>query len=128
LPLLPRISFAGVHTRDVAELHVRALTDPRARMQRIIAASNSLWLKEMAVVLKRRLGARGARVSTREAPDWLIRAAAIIRPEARFMASNLGKQQLFSSAIAEDILGRPLRSTEEALLAAAESILAARAT
>ena len=124
LPLLPRISFAGVDTRDVVELHVRALTDPRARGERIIAAAGPLWMREIAELLKARFGEKAAKVSTREAPDWLIRMMALISADARFMVSELNKRRFFSSAKAEAILGRPLRSSEEAVVAAAESLIA----
>ncbi|WP_375380126.1 NAD-dependent epimerase/dehydratase family protein [uncultured Sphingomonas sp.] len=42
LPLVPRVSFCGVDTRDVAELHIRALTDDRASGERVIAAGSPL--------------------------------------------------------------------------------------
>ncbi len=124
LPLLPRISFAGVDTRDVVELHVRALADPRARGERIIAAANPLWMREMAELLKARFGDKANKVSSREAPDWLVRRMALFSADARFMAADLNKRRLFSSAKAEAILGRPLRSSEQALVAAAESLIA----
>ena len=124
LPLVPRVSFAGVDARDAAELHVRALTDARAPGQRIIAAGVPLWLRDVAAVLKARLGERASKVSTREAPDWLIRAAGLVNPEARFMAADLGKRRVYAPAKAEAILGRPLRSLEDAVVAAGESLIA----
>ena len=124
VPLLPRVSLACVDTGDLAELHVRALTDPRARGERIIAASRPLWFRQMAELLKARFGEKAVKVSTREAPDWLIRAAAFVSADARFLVPDLGKQRFFSSAKAEAILGRPLRSSEDAVAGAAESLIA----
>ncbi len=123
LPLVPRVSFCGVDTRDVAELHIRALTDRRASGERIIAAGSPLWMREIAEALKRRLGANASKVSTRQAPDWLIRAAALVSFEARFLAADLGKRRTYSSTKAQTILGRPLRSLEEAVTAAGESFV-----
>ena len=124
LPLVPRVSFAGVDTRDAAELYIKALTDDRARGERIIAAGAPLWLREVAETLKTRLGERAKKVSTREAPDWMIRTAGLFNPEARFMADDLGKRRCYSSAKAEAILGRSLRPLEDAVVAAGESLLA----
>lgn len=124
IPLLPRVSFACVDTRDLVELHVRALTDPRARGERIIAAARPLWFRDMAVLLKARFGKAAAKVSTREAPDWLIRAAALVSADARFLVPDLNRRRFFSSVKAETILGRPLRSSEDAVAAAAESLIA----
>ena len=42
MPGCPRIYFGVVDVRDVADLHVRAMTHPRAAGERFIAASGSL--------------------------------------------------------------------------------------
>lgn len=123
LPLLPRISFAGVEVTDLAELHIRALSDPAAQGQRIIAAERALWLREMATLLKARFGERAAKVSTREAPDWLIRTIGLVNADARFAAPELGKQRSYSSKRAQALLGRSLQSTEDAFVAAAQSLI-----
>ncbi len=123
LPLVPRVSFCGVDTRAAAELHVRALTDERAGGERIIAAGSPLWMREIAGTLKTRLGEKASKVSTREAPDWLIRTAALFAFEARFLAPDLGKRRTYVSTKAEAILGRPLRPLEDAVTAAGESLL-----
>ena len=124
LPLVPRVNFCAVDTRDVAELHIRALTDDRVAGQRIIAAAEPLWFREVAETLKARLGASAAKVSTREAPDWLIRAMGLFSPDARFMASELGQRVTYDAARAEALLGRPLRSSRDAVAAAGESLVA----
>ena len=124
LPLVPRVSFCGVDTRDAAELHIRALTDERTRGRRIIAAGPPLWLREIAGALKAHLGEKAAKVSTREAPDWLLRAVGLFNHDARFMAADIGKRRTYVSAEAEALLGRPLRSLGEAVVAAGESLIA----
>ncbi len=123
VPLVPRVSFCGVDTRDVAELHIRALSDERAEGERIIAAGAPLWMREIAQTLKAGLGERASKVSTREAPDWLIRTAGLVSFEARFLAADLGKRRTYASDKAQAILGRPLRTLEEAVSAAGESLL-----
>ncbi len=123
MPLSPRASFCGVDVRDAAELHVRALTDERVAGHRVIAATAPLWLREIAQVLKTRLGARASKVSTREAPDWLVRAMGLVNADARFLAADLGKRVTYDATRAEALLGRPLRSFEDAVAAAGESLL-----
>ena len=123
LPLSPRVSFCGVDVRDAAELHVRALADAGVAGRRIIAATAPLWLREVAQTLKDRLGAQASKVSTREAPDWLVRAMGLVNSDARFMAADLGRRTTYDSAPAEVLLGRPLRAFEDAITAAGESLL-----
>ena len=56
--------------RDVADLHLRAMTDPKAAGERFLATSGgSLWMVEVARLLKDRLGPVAAKVSTREYAD-----------------------------------------------------------
>jgi uncharacterized protein YbjT (DUF2867 family) len=80
LPAVPRFTTSMVDVRDVADLHLRAMTTPAARGERFIAASDtSITLQEIADVLKWRLGPAAARVPTRVLPDWVVRLAAQFR-------------------------------------------------
>ena len=108
----------------MAELHVRALNNGRASGERIIAAGSPFWFRKIAAALKARLGEKASRVSTREAPDWLVRTMGLFNHEARVLAPDLGKRQFYSSTKAEVTLGRPLRSLGEAVTAAGESLIA----
>ncbi|OKH61585.1 epimerase [Mycobacterium sp. SWH-M5] len=123
-PLLPRASFAIVDVRDVADLHLRAMVDPRAAGQRFLASSGQpVTLPEIAATLRARLGQRAARVPVRQAPDWLVRAAARVRPELGTLAGLLGEPKQISHAKATDILDWRPRSAADAVTASAESIL-----
>ena len=69
MPGLPRMKFGVVDVRDVADLHLRAMTDPRARGERFLAvAGDFMSFREIALTLKARMGAAGRRVPTRELP------------------------------------------------------------
>ena len=57
LPGCPKLYFGTVDVRDVADLHVRAMTNPAARGERFLAvAGDFLSVVEMARLLKRRVG------------------------------------------------------------------------
>ena len=61
LPALPRITFGVVDVRDVADLHLKAMTAPEAAGERFLAvAGDFLSLRDIALVLKHRLGDAGA--------------------------------------------------------------------
>jgi nucleoside-diphosphate-sugar epimerase len=123
IPGLPRVRFGVVDVRDVADLHLRAMTDPRARGERFLAvAGDFMSMREIALTLKARLGAAARRVPTRELPDWLMRLAALA-PTARQVLPELGKTRNATGAKAKSLLGWAPRSREDALVATAESLL-----
>ena len=69
-PGLPRIRFGVVDVRDVADLHLKAMTDQRAEGERFLAVSGKFMsMREMALTLKARMGEAARRVPTRELPD-----------------------------------------------------------
>ena len=124
MPGCPRLYFGVVDVRDVADLHLRAMTNPEAKGERFLAvAGNCMSILEMARVLKSRMGAVAGRVPTRQLPDWLVRIAAFWDPAVRQILPELGKIKNASNAKARSMLGWAPRSNEEAILAAGESLL-----
>ena len=74
MPGCPRIYFGVVDVRDVADLHIRAMTDPRAKGERFLAvAGDFMSILEIAKALKSRMGAAARRVPTLQLPNWLVR-------------------------------------------------------
>lgn len=114
-----------VDVRDVADLHLRAMTDPAASGERFLAvAGDFLAVREMAAILRRRMGAAAAKVPTRQLPNWLVRLAALRDPAVRQILPDLGKHKNASGAKAQRLLGWTPRSAEEALVASAQSLIA----
>ena len=123
-PGCPRIYFGVVDVRDVADLHLRAMTNPAAKGERFIAVSGeAMSMLDIAKVLKRRLGDAAKKVPTRQLPNWFVRLAARFDPSMRPLLPLLGNIRNATSAKAERVLGwRPL-PREEAIVATAESLL-----
>jgi len=124
VPGCPRLYFGGVDVRDVADLHLRAMTNPAAKGERFLAvAGNSVSILEVAKILRANLGAAASRVPTRELPDWLVRFGALFVPDMKMLAPELGKIKNASNEKSRRVLGWAPRSTEEAVLATAESLI-----
>jgi dihydroflavonol-4-reductase len=124
LPGCPKINSGFVDVRDVADLHVRAMIQPAAKGQRFLATSGaSLWMLDVAKVLKRRMRDAANRVPTGEVPNWLLRIAAIFDPATKLLVPQLGKVMNATSEKARGLLGWVPRSSEEAIIATAESLL-----
>jgi dihydroflavonol-4-reductase len=124
MPGCPRLSFGIVDVRDVADLHLRAMTSPTARGERFLAvAGDFMRILEIALVLKARMGAAAARVPTRELPDWVVRLLAIFNRSVALITPELGKSKNATNAKAKRVLGWAPRSNEDAVVATAESLI-----
>ncbi len=124
MPGVPKLAFGGVDVRDVADLHLRAMTDPAAKGERFLAvAGNFVSLLKIAKMLKANMGAAARKVPTRALPDGLVRLFRYIDPAVKQIIPELGKQKNATSAKAQRMLGWTPRSVEEAVVATGESLI-----
>jgi nucleoside-diphosphate-sugar epimerase len=124
VPGCPRIHFGVVDVRDIADLHLRAMTHPAAKGERFLGvAGDFMSISEIAEVLKQRMGAAARRVPTRQLPNWLVRLVALRDPAARQIVPELGKAKNGTNAKARRLLDWAPRSREEAIVAAAQSLI-----
>ena len=124
VPGCPRLTFGAVDVRDVADLHLRAMTSPAAKGERFLAvAADFLSLLEVARILRARMGTAARRVPTRQVPNWLVRLAALRDPAVRQVLPELGKRKNATNEKAKRLLGWAPRSNEECVVATAESLV-----
>jgi nucleoside-diphosphate-sugar epimerase len=124
VPGVPDLTFGAVDVRDVADLHLRAMTSPAARGERFLAvAGDFVSLLEVAHILRNRMGAAARRVPTRQIPNWMVHLAALRDPAVKQIIPELGKHKNGTSAKAQKVLGWSPRSAEDAIVATAESLL-----
>lgn len=124
MPGCPKLYFGVVDVRDVADLHLRAMTHPAAKGERFLAtAGDFMSILEIAKVLKEGMGAAAKRVPARELPNWLVRLAAMRDSAAKQILPELGKKKNGANEKARRLLGWLPRSPKEAILATAESLL-----
>ncbi|RBP02804.1 dihydroflavonol-4-reductase [Roseiarcus fermentans] len=124
MPGLPHLRFGVVDVRDVADLHLSAMTDARAKGERFLAvAGDFLTLADMARILKTRLGDKAKRATTRELPDWLVRLVSLADSSVQQIVPELGKVKNATADKAKRLLGWSPRSREDALVATAESLI-----
>ncbi|QNI31006.1 aldehyde reductase [Alloacidobacterium dinghuense] len=127
LPGCPKLNFGVVDVRDVASLHLLAMTHPAAKGERFLAtAGDFMWIREMAEVLKDRMGEPARRAPTKELPNWLLRLASLRDPAIKLILPELGKVKNATNAKAVRMLGWTPRSREDALVATAESLVRLR--
>lgn len=124
LPGSPKLSLGVVDVRDVVDLHIRAMTMRAAKGQRFLAVGgNFLWMREIALILKNRMGSDARRVPTRELPNWMVRLASLRDPAIKLILPELGERKNATNEKARRMLGWTPRSSEEALTATGESLV-----
>ena len=124
IPGCPRLYMGIVDVRDVADLHVRAMTDPAAKGERFLAvAGDFMSVRDIGGVLKARLGPAARRVPTRELPNWMLRMVGLVHSQVRQILPELGKVKNASGAKARRLLGWAPRTREDAIAATGESLL-----
>lgn len=120
----PKITSCYVDVRDVADLHLLAMTNLKAKGERFLATSGeALSMLDAANILKQRLGEDAKKVPARELPNWLLRIAALRNPSLKMLVTLLGQYMQASGEKAKHLLNWSPRSNEEAIVATAESLL-----
>ena len=123
LPGVPDIGFGVVDVRDVADLHVRCLTSDKVAGERFIASSPFMMMREVAAILRDRLGSEARKVPTRRLPDFLLQIAALFDPQLKFVTSELGKVRGTAADHARDVLGWVPRDPADTIVDTARSLI-----
>jgi len=120
----PKIYFTAVDVRDVADLHIKAMTHPQASGERFLACTgSSLSILNVAMIVKQNFGVKARKVPERELPNWLMRLVGAFSSQMKPFLNELGKIKQISNEKARNVLSWQPRSHEEAILSSAESIL-----
>jgi dihydroflavonol-4-reductase len=102
-PAVPRVGYPVVDVRDIAAMHVAALTRPQASGKRILGASEFLWFSDMAQALKQAFPDR--KIATRVAPDLLMRVIGLFDASVATILPELGQRAEVDNGRAREILG-----------------------
>jgi len=119
---LPRLGFWVVDVRDLADLHIRAMTAPAAAGERFIAAGTFMWMSDIAETLRSHLGPDGARAPRLTMPDFIARIVALFIPQLRGLVAELGRRNDLTSDKAGRLLSFAPRPATSTLVACAASL------
>ncbi len=124
MPGCPKLYFGVVDVRDVAGLHLLAMTHPAAKGERFLAiAGDFMSMVDIAKTLRSKLGDAARRVPTRELPNFLVRLAVLRDPAVKQILPELGKRTNATNEKARRVLGWSPGSNEAAIIATAESLV-----
>src|SRR3954471_12438490 len=126
MPGTPKVAYALVDVRDVADLHVRAMKAPEAAGERFLALGEDFrWISELGAWLREALPQRAKKkIPKRELPNVLVRVAARFDGSLRQLTPELGVRKRATNEKARRLLGWTPRGDREAVVTAAESLIA----
>lgn len=121
---VPNVDSGYVDVRDVASLHLLAMTSPKAAGERFLATTGeTLSMLDLANILREAFPNYAAKLPTKKIPNAVLKAAAIADPKLRMLASLTGKYAETSNQKAKELLGWQPRPAREAILATAQSMI-----
>lgn len=123
MPGTPRLGFAVVDVRDLADLHRLALETPGLDGERFIAAGPFLWMKDVAAILRDGLGPQARKVPRRSIPDVVVRLLALFDSTIRQVTGELGRTRAVDSGHALERLGWQTRDVRATILDTAHSLI-----
>lgn len=121
LPALPKLAMSVVDVRDVAALHVDAMTNPAAAGQRCIASEGTYWMAEIGRMLQPAFPDR--RIPSRELPTWLLRIVALFDRDLRDNLHEIGSMKRVDGHRGSQRLNRALIPAAEAATATGKSLV-----
>lgn len=124
LPGLPAFGWPLVDVRDIADLHLRAMTNPKAAGERFIGAGSFHWMVDIARILRGQRPELARRVPTRRLPDWMLKLGALFDPMLRDHLFELGRKRAVSNDKARALLDWSPRPTDVTVVDTADSLVA----
>jgi nucleoside-diphosphate-sugar epimerase len=125
MPGTPKVAYGLVDVRDVADLHVRAMTAPEAAGERFLAMGEDFrWISEMGGWLREALPDRARKIPRRELPNALVKIGARFDGSLRQLIPELGVRKQATNEKARRMLGWSPRRDRDAVVATAETLLA----
>lgn len=103
--MIPNIPLNLIDVRDVADLHIRALTAPHAGGQRFLAsAAGQISLPEIAALIRQKRPQITQNIPTKTMPNLLLSSAALFNQTAREGNLLVHVNRQLSTQKAQDIL------------------------
>jgi dihydroflavonol-4-reductase len=122
-PACPRIGFAVVDVRDIADLHVRAMTSEKAAGERFLGAGKFMWIEEVAKILREDMGQAARKVPVGKLPTWLVKILGNFDPVTKSIVYELDRYRPVTSAKAQDLLDWKMRDERLSIIDTARSLI-----
>ncbi|MCE2517260.1 MAG: aldehyde reductase [Alphaproteobacteria bacterium] len=119
VPAAANLHFGFVDVRDVAAIHINAMTHKKAAGQRFIANAKEMWLIELTTILNK---AGHKKAPLRKMPNWLVKVFGLFDAPTKQISQLLDSERFTPSTKAENTLGWQARDIEGTIIETAEQI------
>ena len=119
VPGAANLHFGFVDVRDVAAIHITAMTHKKAAGQRFIANANEMWLIELTTILNK---AGYKKAPLRKMPNWLVKMFGLFDAPTKQISQLLDSERFTPSTKAHTVMGWQAREIEGSILETAEQI------
>ena len=124
MPMVPDAGIGIVDARDVARIHVAAMTHPDAANKRFMACESTQSFLQMAAAVDSELGPLGFDIPTKQAPGCLLRCLACCDPGLGAIVPRLGKAYVYDRQLTDSVLGvQPYFPWDEAVASMARTLV-----
>lgn len=121
-PAIPKLAFPISDVRDVASLHVAAMTADGAGGRRLISAGKTLWFKDIVALLRAEYPT--AKLPKSELPTFILRLIALFDDRVKGILPDLGTFHDVDAAYVTSLTGVVPRPPSESVLASARDLVA----
>ena len=119
VPAAANLHFGFVDVRDVAAIHIIAMTHKKAAGQRFIANAKEMWLIELTTILNH---AGYKKAPLRKMPNWLVKVLGLFHAPTKQISQLLDSERFTPSKKAHTELGWKARDIESSILEIAEQL------
>ena len=112
-PMVPRFGLHLVDVKDVADMHLEAMINPKAAGKRFLLCSESLWFKEVSNILRSNNFNKAPKFT---APNLLVKMLAMFDKELKIVLFYLGFKNKLNSNNAKKILKWKPKKVNQAII------------
>ena len=118
-PMVPRFGVHLVDVKDVADMHIEAMINPKAAGKRFLLSSESLWFKDISNILRSYNFDKAPKFT---APNLLVKILAIFDKELKIVLFYLGFKNKLNSNNAKKILKWKPKKVNQAIIDTAKQL------
>ena len=119
VPAAANLHFGFIDVRDVAAIHIIAMTHKKAAGHRFIANAKEMWLIELTTILNQ---AGYKKAPLRKMPNWLVKVFGLFHAPTKQISQLLDYERFTPSTKAQTVMGWKPRDIESSILETAEQL------